>query len=168
MFFLQCQVYVVSSSSSCRAASTDIPDTLSPRLPIIYRLWQVLRSTSRILTQLLYVCSSWWSNFCPAIYGGPQEYITYELVPASLAVSCMSGSSNLDNFRDGRQVPYSWWSVATRTSSILLAALLCNCRLASSPAVYLASKSCVYKAISIRPLPGRNCVSFYRSGLISI
>ena len=32
------------------------------------------------------------------------EYITYELVPASPAVSCMSVSSNLDSFRDGRQV----------------------------------------------------------------
>ena len=31
-------------------------------------------------------------------------YITYELVPASPAVSCMSGSSNFDSFRDGRQV----------------------------------------------------------------
>ena len=30
--------------------------------------------------------------------------ITYELVPASLAVSCVSGSSNLDSFHDGRQV----------------------------------------------------------------
>ena len=29
-------------------------------------------------------------------------HITYELVPASPAVSCMSGSSNLDSFRDGR------------------------------------------------------------------
>ena len=28
-----------SSSSSCRAASTDIPDPLSPLLPIIHRLW---------------------------------------------------------------------------------------------------------------------------------
>ena len=40
----------------------------------------------------------------PAICGGPLEYITDELVPASLAVSCTSGSSNLDSFRDGRQV----------------------------------------------------------------
>ena len=30
--------------------------------------------------------------------------ITYELVSASPAVSCMSGSSNLDSFPDGRQV----------------------------------------------------------------
>ena len=36
--------------------------------------------------------------------GGPQEYITYEFVPASLAVSRMSGSSNLNSFHDRRQV----------------------------------------------------------------
>ncbi len=47
---------------------------------------------------------SWWSCFCLAICGGPLEYIPYELVLASPAVSCMSGSSNLDSFRDGRQV----------------------------------------------------------------
>ena len=39
-----------SSSSSCRAACTDIPDPLSPLLPIIHRLWQVFRATSCILT----------------------------------------------------------------------------------------------------------------------
>ena len=37
-------------SSSCRAASTEIPDPLSPLLPIVHRLWQVFRATSRILT----------------------------------------------------------------------------------------------------------------------
>ena len=36
--------------------------------------------------------------------GGLLENISYELVPASPAVSCMSGSSNLDSFRDGRLV----------------------------------------------------------------
>ena len=40
----------VSSSSSCRATSTDIPDPLSPLLPIIHRFWQVFRVTFRILT----------------------------------------------------------------------------------------------------------------------
>ena len=35
-----------SSSSSCRAASTDIPDPLSPLLPNIHRLWQIFRATS--------------------------------------------------------------------------------------------------------------------------
>ena len=37
------------SSSSCRAAGTDIPDLLSPLLPIVHRFWQVFRATSRIL-----------------------------------------------------------------------------------------------------------------------
>ena len=35
---------------------------------------------------------------------GPLEYITDEFVLVSPAVSCMSGSSNLYSFRDGRQV----------------------------------------------------------------
>ena len=60
------------------------------------------------------------------------------------------------------------WGVAARTCLILLATFLCNCRQASSPAVLLASKWCIHTAVSTRPLPGRNCVSFYRLGLISI
>ena len=97
-------IYIYIYISSCRATSTDIPDPLSPFLPIVHRLRQVFRATSRILTQLLNVCSSWSSCFYLAICGGPSEYITYELVLASLAVSCMSGLSSLDSFRDGRQV----------------------------------------------------------------
>ena len=42
--------YTSSSSLSCRAASTDIPDPLSPLFPVVHRLWQVFRATSRILT----------------------------------------------------------------------------------------------------------------------
>ena len=45
--FDQLNLYYISSS--CRAASTDIPDPLSPLLPIIHRLWQVFRVTSRVL-----------------------------------------------------------------------------------------------------------------------
>ena len=44
--------YIYTSSSSCRATSTDIPDPLSPHLPVDHRLWQVLRAISRILTEL--------------------------------------------------------------------------------------------------------------------
>ena len=98
------KAFLRNASSSCHAASMDIPAPFSPLLPIVHRFLQVFRATSRILTQLLNVCSSWSSCFCTAIYGDPQEYITYELVPVSPAVSCMSGSSNLDSFRDGRQV----------------------------------------------------------------
>ena len=88
----------MESSSQCRTASTDIPDPLSPLLPIVHRFWQVFRTTSRILTQLLCVCSSWSSCFCLAICGDSQEYVTDELVLASPAVSCMSGASNLDSY----------------------------------------------------------------------
>ena len=45
---------------------------------------------------------------CTSICGGPQEYIAYELVFASPAVSRVSGSSNLYSFRDGSKCPYSW------------------------------------------------------------
>ena len=45
-----CYYKVSSSSSLCRAASWDIPNPLSLLLPIVHRLWQVLRATSRILT----------------------------------------------------------------------------------------------------------------------
>ena len=58
--------------------------------------------------------------------------------------------------------------VTARTYSILVSTFLCNCRLASSPAVLLVSKWCIHIAVSTRLLPGRSCVSFYRSGLISI
>ena len=43
-------IYIYISSSSCRAASTDIPDPLSPLLPIAHRLWSVFRAKSYILT----------------------------------------------------------------------------------------------------------------------
>ena len=41
---------LISSSSSYRAGSTDIPDPLSPLFPIVHRLRQVFWTTSRILT----------------------------------------------------------------------------------------------------------------------
>ena len=44
------QYTFISSSSSCRAGSTDIPDPLSPLFPIVHRLRQFFWTTSRILT----------------------------------------------------------------------------------------------------------------------
>ena len=41
---------MLSSSSSCRAANTDIPDPLLPLFPIVHRLRQIFRASSRILT----------------------------------------------------------------------------------------------------------------------
>ena len=88
------------SSSSCRAISIDIPDPLLPPLPIVHRSRQVLRATSHIYTELLYVGLSWSPCLCLTIWRDPQEYITYELIPTSPAVSHMSGLSNFDSFSD--------------------------------------------------------------------
>ena len=102
----QCQWFVVilwhinHHHHHHRTISTDIPDPFSPPFSIVHFFRQVFRTTSRILTELLYVGSSWSSCLCSAMWRGPQEYITYELVPTSPAVSCMSGSSNLDSSRD--------------------------------------------------------------------
>ena len=90
-----------SSPSSCWAISTDIPDPLLPPLPIVHCFQQVLGATSHISTELLYVGSSWLSCLCTSMWRGPQEYITYELVPTSPVVSCMSGLSNFESFHDG-------------------------------------------------------------------
>ena len=48
----------------------------------------------------------------------------------------------------------------------MLAAFLCICPLASFPVVLLAYRWCIHTAVSIRPLLGRNCVSFFRSSLV--
>ena len=132
---------LATSSSSCRAISTDISDPLSPPLPIVHCFRQVLRATRRILIELLQVGSSWSPWLWSAMWRGPWEYITYELVPTSTAVSCMSGSSNLDSFRDGGRWPYgaAFWGVASRTCSILLAAFLCSYHHAFPPSVSLVS-----------------------------
>ena len=47
----------VSSSSSCCAASTDIPDPISPLLPIIHRLWQVFRENKKITCNPFHLAS---------------------------------------------------------------------------------------------------------------
>ena len=93
-----------SSSSSCHAISTDIPDPFSPSFYIVHCFRQVFNATSCIGTELLYVGSSWSSCICSSMWRGPQEYITYEFVLTSPAVSRMSGYSNFDSFRDGWQV----------------------------------------------------------------
>ena len=55
--------------------------TLSRHLsPFVHRFWQVLRATPHILTELLYVGTKWSPCFRLAMWRGPQEYITYEII----------------------------------------------------------------------------------------
>ena len=94
-------IRIESSSSSCRAIRTDIHDPLPPPVSIVHRFQQVLKVTSRTGTKVLCVGSSWSFCLCLSTWRGPQEYVTYELVLTSPAVSRMFGSSNLDSFQDG-------------------------------------------------------------------
>ena len=87
--------------------SMDIIDPLSPHLSIVHCFRQVFRTTSCIGPELLYIGSSWSSCLCSAMWRGPQEYISYELVRTSTAMSCMSGSSILMVFVMGGKWPYS-------------------------------------------------------------
>ena len=80
----------------------DLPDPLSPPVSIVHRPRDIFQTTSCIGTELLYIGSSWSSHLCLSMCRGPQEYIAYEFVLTSLAVSHMFGSSNLDSFRDER------------------------------------------------------------------
>ena len=123
-------------SSSCLAASTDLP--LLPPISIVNHSWEVFQTTACIGTELLYIDSSWLPYLCLPMWRGTQEYITYELILTTSAVSCMSGSSNLNSFHD------RWYmSVQLLRCKVLPPELvhyssqqfLCNCHQAFSPYV---------------------------------
>ena len=79
-------IYIYIYISSC-AASMDFPDPLSPLISIVHRSWRIFNATSCISTELLYIGSSWSPYPCLSMLRGPQEYITYEFVLTSSAVS---------------------------------------------------------------------------------
>ena len=83
-----------SSSSLCRTASTNIPDPLSLPVSIVHLSRKIFNNTPSIGTELFYIGSSWSSSLCSSMWKGPQEYVAYEFVSTSPAVSYMSGSSN--------------------------------------------------------------------------
>ena len=128
--------------SSCCAISMDIPDPLSLPLPIVHCFQQVLRATSHIGTELLYVGSNWSSCFCLSISSSLllQQCPTC-LVHLILMVFVMGGCW-----------PYSRCSIL-----VWLLSSFFFMRLGS-----------VNIAVLTRPLPGRNCLLFYRSSLTSI
>ena len=132
-----------SSSSSCGATSSDIPDSLSPLLPVVHHFWLVLRAISRILTELLYVSSRWSPCLCSAMC---RVHRRTSLMSSSLLLQqCPACLVRLTwiVFMMGGRWPYSCCFVeccfqdlfkialsilvyvASRTCSKLLAAFLC-------------------------------------------
>ena len=64
-------------SSSCRAASTDLPDPLLPPVSIIHCSQDVFNAIYSIDTELLYRGSSWSSCLCSSEWRGPLFWIQY-------------------------------------------------------------------------------------------
>ena len=81
--------YTLVSSSSCRAASTDIPDPLFSLSFIACGRSLGLHPVSSH-SCCMYVRAA-RPAFARPYVGGPKRYITYELVSASPAEYCMSG-----------------------------------------------------------------------------
>ena len=79
----------------------DLTDPLSPPVSIVHRFREIFRDTSHIGTELLYIGSCWLSYLCSTMRRGTQEYIAYEFFLTSLSVFRISGSNDIDSFRDG-------------------------------------------------------------------
>ena len=94
-------------SSSYHAANTNVLYPLPPPISIVHRFREVLKTTSCIGTELLYISSCWSSCLYSSMWMGPLEYIAYEFDLTFPAGSHISGSSNLDSFHDGCRRPYS-------------------------------------------------------------
>ena len=84
-----------SSSSSC-AGSMGCHDFPSPVFPIGQSSRYVLCVISRILKKLLNVGLCWSAYTGRSIYRVPQEYVTYEFILSSPAVSSVSCSPLLN------------------------------------------------------------------------
>ena len=97
----------ILKSSSCHAISKDIPDPFLSPFSIVHCFCQVLKATSRIGTELLFVGSRWSSCLCSSIWRGPQAYITYKFVPTSPAVSACLVCLTWIVFVMGGKWPYS-------------------------------------------------------------
>ena len=139
-----------------------LPARMSLTVSIIHYSRQVFKASSCIGTELWYIGSCWSSCLCSSIWRGPQEYVTYEFVPTSPAVSCMSSSSNLDSFRSGCYLkPYHHHVTLPARISLTLSIVHC------SRQVFKAS-SCIgtelwYIGSSCHPAFACSCEGVHRS-----
>ena len=140
-FMISTMEHWIQLSSSCRATSTDIPDPSLATFPIVHHLWQVFRANPYphiaaecmfVLVVLLLPGHMWASIRVHRLWARP---LLLQQCPACLVRLAWIV------FVMGGRWPYIWClvGVVSRTCSILLAAFLCTWRLASSPAVLLAS-----------------------------
>ena len=125
--YIQNHIKRMYSSSTCRAAITDLPDPFSTPVSIVHRSREVFRATYYIGTELLYIGSSWSPCVCSSMGRVQQEYITYEFVLTSPAGPRMSGLFNFYSFCDGWPNSYSFEGCYLEDLSNTAQAFLCNC-----------------------------------------
>ena len=94
-------IYIYIYIHSCRAACTDFSDPLLFPVSIVHRFWGVFQATPCIGRELLQINSCWSSCLGLSLSGVLQLYIVCVFALTFPAVSRVSGSSNLDGFRDG-------------------------------------------------------------------
>ena len=123
-----------------------------------------------ILYQYRYVVDR-FLLFTQQLWRGPLEYVTYKFVLLSPVVSLMSGSSNLDCFRDFRWWPYSCFFVGYCFQELVQYITQHSCVIAVklfSPSVQSASKRCIHIAVLTQHLFRKNSVLSYRTVLTFI
>ena len=148
----------------------DLPDSLSPPISIVHRSREVFQAITCIGTELLDVGSSWSSCLCSSMWRGPLEYIAYEFVLTSPAVTRMSGSSKLDSFVMGGRWPYNCCFVGCCLQDLF--------HIARSILAFLPSSFFSIRLISVHVLHPYSSMDtnaswkklhfIYRSGLTSI
>ena len=124
------------STSSGHTASTDFPDPLSLSLTlfvlIIHQFRQLLQTASCVRIKLLQVRSSQTAKTGTTVCTGLLENVTYEFILASSAVSLIPSSSNLDCFRDRRQVAVQLLFQVFLLPGLVQYSSQCSCAVSSS------------------------------------
>ena len=110
--YIYIYIYIIIMSRHQHGSLWSSPATLLCRPSLPVGLQGYIQYRHRAVC--MYVLTGRPAFACPSMWRGPQEYITYEFVPTSPAVS---GSSKLDSFRAA-----ALRGAASRTCSILLAA----------------------------------------------
>ena len=163
-------LHTSSSSSSCHAANTDLPESLSSSFTIVHCSWEVFKATYYIGTEVFYIGSSWSSCLCSSTWWGPLEHVAFEFVPTSPAMSRMSGLSNLIVFVMDCRWLYSCWFVGCCLQNLFNVVRCIFVKLPSSFfSIRLINVHVVHPYSSfVTTAAWKRCLLFYRSGLTSI
>ena len=144
----------------------DISDPLLPPIPIIHYFWQVSHATFSICTELLYVRAGHPAFACPCEGVHRSTSLTSLSLLLQQCPACLVHLILIVFVTGGR-----WLFCGVLSPGLVQYCLQHSCIIAVkffSPYILLASTWCIHIAVSILLPLGRNCTSFYRSGMTSI